>query len=119
MTREDIDNEVKAIARLCVETKSNSIVEVMGQGWLPNHSTYYYIDMEYCGDTLEKYIKCSKQRMLDLSIIPARFQWKQLLPVLKIGIQMARGLEFIHSNGSVHRDLKPSNGALTSVRNNC
>jgi serine/threonine protein kinase len=34
--------------------------------------------------------------------------------VLKIGIDTARGMEYLHSLGIVHRDLKPANLLLTS-----
>jgi serine/threonine protein kinase len=32
--------------------------------------------------------------------------------VLKIGRNVARGMEYLHSMGIVHRDLKPSNFLL-------
>jgi serine/threonine protein kinase len=38
----------------------------------------------------------------------------QLKSILRIGIQMARGLAAAHSQGSVHRDIKPANVLLES-----
>src|SRR5271170_1912877 len=44
VTREDIDNEAKAIGALCGPGTSKYIVEVMRHGWLPRNPSYYYID---------------------------------------------------------------------------
>jgi len=56
VTREDIDNEARAVSELCAPGKAKNVVEVMRHGWLPHHSSYYYIDMEYCSETLEEWI---------------------------------------------------------------
>lgn len=50
--RKDIDNEAKAVSKLCTAGRCRNIVEVIRHGWLPNDASYYYIDMEYCSETL-------------------------------------------------------------------
>jgi hypothetical protein len=41
------------ISEHCAPGSGKCVVEVTGHGWLPHHSSYYYIDMEYCLETLE------------------------------------------------------------------
>jgi serine/threonine protein kinase len=50
-TNEDIENEARAVATLCSGGASKYVVEVLRHGWLTN--IYYFIDMEYCPETLE------------------------------------------------------------------
>jgi hypothetical protein len=53
VTTEDIENEVRAVAALCSGRECKYIVEVLKHGWLTNAYTDYFIDMEYCPETLE------------------------------------------------------------------
>ena len=53
---EDIENEVRAISELCRPGQSNTVVEVIKHGWLPK-TDFYFIDMEYCPDTLYDWIR--------------------------------------------------------------
>jgi serine/threonine protein kinase len=55
VTQEDIENEVRAISELCRPGQSNTVVEVITHGWLPR-TDFYFIDMEYCPDTLYDWI---------------------------------------------------------------
>ena len=55
VTQEDIENEVRAISELCRPGQSNTVVEVVKHGWLPR-TDFYFIDMEYCPDTLYDWI---------------------------------------------------------------
>jgi hypothetical protein len=45
LTKEDIENVVLAISELYAHGKAKT---VMRHGQLPRHSSYYYVDMEYC-----------------------------------------------------------------------
>ena len=51
--KEDIDNEARAVSQLCAPGRCKNVVEVIRHGWLPTDSSYYYIDMEYCSETLD------------------------------------------------------------------
>jgi serine/threonine protein kinase len=55
VTQEDIENEVRAVSELCRPGQSNTVVEVIMHGWLPR-TDFYFIDMEYCPDTLYDWI---------------------------------------------------------------
>ena len=116
VTREDIDNEAKAIAKLCVGNTSDTIVEVLAHGWLPNHPTIYYIDMEYCGESLEAFIRREARLIIATLAKSVRILYlDRFRHILRIGLQIASGLEFIHGNDAVHRDLKPSNGSSVKL----
>ena len=51
-----IDNEVRAINKLC-RCRHPNIVQVLGYGWLKADGAFYFIDMEVCEISLEKYIQ--------------------------------------------------------------
>jgi len=42
---------------LCTATQCKFVVEVLKHGWLTKDHTYYFIDMEYCIQTLEDFIR--------------------------------------------------------------
>jgi serine/threonine protein kinase len=52
-TTDDIENEANAVAILCSRRESKYVVEVLQHGWLTNANIHYFIDMEYCPETLE------------------------------------------------------------------
>lgn len=59
---------------------------------------YYYIDMELCKLDLRKFIDSEESRFGVEGNI-----WKIML-------QIANGVQFVHSRGVIIRDLKPSRG---------
>ena len=55
--REDIEKEANIVSQLCTAGRCKNVVEVIRHGWLSTHSSYYYIDMEYCFETLNDRIQ--------------------------------------------------------------
>jgi serine/threonine protein kinase len=82
-------------------------VDVFQHGWLTPDQTDYFIDMEYCPETLEDRItrrfnaRASQSSTTDNDLDPSIFN---------ILTDISAALEYIHSRGFVHRDLKPTNG---------
>lgn len=92
---------------MCAPGTCQYIVEVTHHGWLPYNASYYYIDMEYCQETLEQYIRLEKIPLLVGDMV---VNWENIGNTLEVALDIAKGLAFIHQNGAVHRDLKPRNG---------
>jgi hypothetical protein len=57
ITEADIENEADAVSKLCTSPQCQYVVEVLKHGWLTNEHTMYFIDMEYCIQTLEEFIR--------------------------------------------------------------
>ena len=99
---------------LC-EPNSSFVVQMFKYGGLPLHPSYYYIDMEYLGETLDWRICRIREAGTPLISLtkddsgPVVFP-PQLILVTKIVQDIAMGLAYIHWKGLTHRDLKPSNG---------
>jgi hypothetical protein len=60
----DIDNEIRAVSKLCKDWHPN-IVQVLALGQLRPDSTWFYIDMELCSVSLETYMR-STESIMDL-----------------------------------------------------
>ena len=115
-TNDDIDNEVKAITKLCAEGVHENIVAVLQHGWL-KRSPYYFIDMELCDLNLENFIYAKS-----LDGFESEFESEgktqqevRLANLWPITTDIVRGLRFIHVNGHVHRDMKPRNGIFSNA----
>jgi hypothetical protein len=52
VTTEEVEAEARVI-ELYRPGLSNAVVEVIKHGWLPLQDSIYYIEMEYCSETLE------------------------------------------------------------------
>jgi serine/threonine protein kinase len=57
VTEEDIENEAGAVSALCTAGHSKYVVEVLKHGWLTKDHAFYFIDMEYCIQTLDDFIR--------------------------------------------------------------
>src|SRR5947207_7787071 len=125
LTREDVDNEAIVVSQLCREGQSNSVVEVYDHGWLPGFdSSYYYVDMEYCLQTLEDWIhsrsdskesegmrapSCPSLLTAHSANDPYTYISEEVLGILQ---NITAGLQYLHQGGVVHRDLKPRNSTI-------
>ena len=105
----DIENEVRAIKKLCGHDAHPNIVEVLRLGVLVG-SPYYFIDMELCDMNLENYIYNNSPKRESLprfvKTAPSSVKASQIWNIMR---QVASGVAFIHSHEEVHRDLKPRN----------
>jgi serine/threonine protein kinase len=110
VTEEDIENERRAIEKLC-DTPHDNIIEILQHGRFSNQSPMYFFDMELCEINLEQYIRGSKtgiRGLVDWEIALKDGQHEFL--IIAIMQQLLSGLAFIHDRGEVHRDLTPQNG---------
>lgn len=68
------------------------------RGRHPSYNLWLYIQMQYCANrTLQDFIERRSRDDFNISI------------ALKIFLQVARGLKYVHDCSLIHRDLKPSN----------
>jgi len=120
-TRHDVENEVKAISKICATDGNQNVICILKHG--PLYSTdYYYIDMELCDINLADYINPAYDRTL---LLPTEELWKAKMPVVIMHTSKFRdhrenvytimghivsGLEFLHQHRLAHRDLKTKNG---------
>ena len=103
-----IDNEVRAINKLCKSNHPN-IVQVLGCGWLKPDGAFYFIDMELCEISLENYIQGGTiNGLVDWNTVRIRDEVHE--HAYKIMQQILNGLIYIHCRNEVHRDLSPNNG---------
>lgn len=138
VTEEDIANEARVISEVC-QGQSIHVIQVLNHGWLRGSYSYYFIDMEYCPETLADYIQRARGRIATGSN-PGRFPPSEIWPlriaptpepafsvpgtvgdpsdvvdilwnpIRNILNDIVSGLIYIHRNQVVHRDLKPRNG---------
>ena len=111
---EDVQNEVRAVLKLCAPGTHENIVVVLRHGTLFN-SPYYFFDMQLCDFNLESYSQRLWKHIHDESTgMTSRgnisYYNTRLLDVWIIMRQIANGVAFIHGLDEIHRDLKPRNG---------
>jgi serine/threonine protein kinase len=112
ITEEDIKNEMRAVAKLCMTSNTHkNIVSVFAYGNLTHF--IYYIDMELCDLNLDRWI-CAKwdetaaKKLPHLTVeLPPRARMGQVWDIME---DITRAVAFIHDEHEIHRDLKPSNG---------
>ena len=110
ITPKDIDNELRAIRRICT-TGHENIVQVYAD-WREtvNGVPSCYIVMELCGPNLEEYLNgCRREEytIWDWWFNPGFGYFS-----MDGQVDMVSGLVFIHSMNEIHRDLKPANCTL-------
>lgn len=119
VTRIDIENEARAIAKLCEGPGHRNIVRVLRHKWL-GWGNYYFIDMELCEVNLKSYINGERGSIVEDREFPhliniafveqgCSMQTK-LLNIWTVMSHLAQGVRFIHGHDLAHRDLKPRNG---------
>lgn len=89
-----------------------NLVQVLYHGWLPQDSSFYFIDMERCLYDLDQYIQeGSTQLSQFMSEDGSETQFlKRFRFTMDIAKQIANGLAYMHARNEIHRDLKPRNG---------
>jgi serine/threonine protein kinase len=113
VTAEDVENEIRAIDRLCRPGGHPHIISILDHGWL-SYDSYYFIDMELCDLSLHDYIYVSQAAPVSGNSVFVSKESDLLSTIQNIWIiqaQIADGLGFIHSQNLVHRDIKPRNSA--------
>jgi serine/threonine protein kinase len=108
-----VENEVRAIQKLCNGSHQN-IIHVLRHGRLRPNQALYFIDMEYCDANLDYYVQGKWVHSDMLNWSEASQEQRVEYGVSGIIIPILSGLIFIHSHDEVHRDLNPRNGNYPS-----
>jgi serine/threonine protein kinase len=112
ISQADIDNEVRAINKLC-KTNHPNIVQVLGYGQLKADGVFYFIDMELCETSLEKYIQGETiNDLINWNTVRNRNEVHEHAYIIMQ--QILNGMIYIHCLSEVHRDLSPNNGTSFS-----
>jgi serine/threonine protein kinase len=120
ITFEDIENEMRAVEKLCMFDTHKNIVSVFKYGNI-RASNFYYIDMQMCDMNLEYWIEHSyaqneaaKKKALSFTGEIASLMTEDIWTIMK---DISRGLTFIHERKVIHRDIKPRNGIFPLSQN--
>lgn len=111
LTNVDIDNEVRAIRRLC-KTHHPNIVQVLKYDKLKEDAKFFYIDMVLCETSLEAFLRRGVETDGVHWETIRQDEQKSLEVSYTILQHIVNGLFYIHTMGEVHRDLSPDNGIL-------
>jgi serine/threonine protein kinase len=108
----DIQNELRAVDKLCTPEIHKNVVAVFRHGKLPPY--YYYLDMELCDLNLQAYIErkwtsVTEEKMpyFTRGDLGPRKRMAQIWDIME---DVTSGIAFIHSLQEIHRDMKPRNG---------
>jgi serine/threonine protein kinase len=106
-----VQKEVEAIKLLCGPDTHVNIVQVLNHGLMSN-PIHYFIDMELCDWSLHAFIHCNKTPLDDPegTSLTRGVGSSLAIQIWDIMVQIANGVEYIHSQEQVHRDIKPRNG---------
>lgn len=124
VVQKDVENEAQVVDLIRNSGGHANIIDTFDHSWLKGSSNVYYIDMELANLTLADYIykegnllSLDAEAMKPLSPVfvdrKSRSLLKRAYNMWTIGLQIGRGLEFMHGLKLVHRDLKPSNGVAS------
>lgn len=119
-TLEEVQNEARAVAKLCKPGSHDNIVSVLRQGLLPK-SSYHFLDMELCDFSLETYIHrqwtpIMADKIPYFTTIDEQEPATKFSQILNIMRDITSGVAFIHLQKEIHRDLKPRNGRAKTMR---
>jgi len=109
-----VEQEVRAIQRLCGLRTHVNIVQVLNHGLLWNHP-YYSIDMELCDMSLDDFMHPKTPPDPSKSHLPSFVKSggkDLLLQIWTVMGQIASGVEYVHRERQIHRDIKPGNGRV-------
>ena len=113
VTKDDVDNEVRALKKLCQNQHPN-IVQVFEYGQLNPEGTIHFIDMELCDISLGNYLLGQELKNV-VNWATVREQGDTPTHAYKILQQILNGLVYIHCLDEVHRDLSPQNGMCSQL----
>jgi serine/threonine protein kinase len=126
VTKEDIENELRAYEDFLKHTNHPNIIKVFNRGWYIVQRPFHFIDMELCDLDLHDYIHEPGSRSLvdgtndvnatnDCKFVTADAALlSKAQNIWSIATDIANGLDAIHSHTLVHRDLKPRNSKCFS-----
>lgn len=105
-----MQNEIRAITKLCGRGTHSNIIEILRLEPLPQAS-YYFIDMKLCELNLEQYIH-DDSRLNPLRFLKNDPSEIKTMQIWNIMTQITTDVDFLHNHKEIHRDLKPCNNIL-------
>jgi serine/threonine protein kinase len=97
---EEIDKEAEVVSQLCRPGGNKHVVEVRRHAWLPHHSSYYYIDMEYCSENLENWIHGSGKPLAGDGQIGGASQGLRTLPQFSSKVEQSSAADTEYSDST-------------------
>jgi serine/threonine protein kinase len=107
---EHIQNEIRAVAKLCWKETHKNLVAVFDYGLLI--TSYYFLDMELCKLNLQCWIDDSCTETISQKPCYPKVDVHpnmRLREIWSIMEDVTNGLTYIHDQKEIHRDLKPRN----------